>query len=313
MIQTLEPKTEQEWLELRLKDITSTEASVLFGLSPYQTIAELWHRKKNQELTEFIASERMLWGTRLQAAIAEGVALDKNWSIRPMTEYMRDDELRIGSSFDYSIEGFYTAEKPNEITPAKGLLEIKNVDALQYRENWAGDGDDLEAPAHIEIQVQHQLLVSGRKSAFIAALIGGNQVKIIKRVADPDVMNQIKTKAKEFWSSIDANEQPEYDFAKDAELIKHIYSYASPGKTIDAYGEINELVAQYKEVSGQEKRINEVKDAIKAQLLMLVGDAEKVKGSGFSISAGMIGPTHVEYDRAGYRNFKISFSKAKRE
>jgi putative phage-type endonuclease len=313
MIQTLEPKTEQEWLELRLKDITSTEASALFGLSPYQTIAELWHRKKNQELTTFTPNERMLWGTRLQAAIAEGVALDKNWLVRPMREYMRDDELRIGSSFDYSIEGFYTAEKPNEITPTKGLLEIKNVDALQYREKWAGDDDDLEAPPHIEIQVQHQLLVSNRKSAFIAALIGGNQVKIIKRVADQDVMSQIKMKAKEFWQSIDDNKPPEYDFAKDAELIKHIYSFASPGKTIDADGEISSLVAQYKEVSEQEKRIGETKDAIKAMLLTLVGDAEKVKGQGFSISAGMVGPTRIEYDRAGYRNFRVSFSKTKRE
>ena len=310
MIQVLENLTEAEWLAARNLDITSTEVSALFGLSPYQTVLELWHRKHSQNDVEFNQSERMLWGTRLESAIAEGIAQDKKWIIRPMKEYVRDTELRMGSSFDYSIEGFFNSNDPLNPVKTKGLLEIKNVDYIQFKNKWGDPEDeDVEAPPHIELQVQHQLAVSQRTTAFIGVLIGGNTVKVLKRKADKEIIAQIKQKIKEFWASIEANEPPPPEFEKDAAFIAQLYSFAEADKKMEATPEIEELAEKYKIIQAQEKSIAQAKETIKAQLLMAIGDAEKVKGDKFSISAGMIGPAKVEFERKGYRNFKVTWRK----
>lgn len=73
----------QEWLKKRLDDITSTEVSALFGLSPYSTEFELWHRKKSREVVELASNERMVWGSRLESAIAGGIASDQGWEVSP--------------------------------------------------------------------------------------------------------------------------------------------------------------------------------------------------------------------------------------
>ena len=44
-VQTITPSSKQDWLKARTEDITSTEVSALFGISPYTTAFELWHRK----------------------------------------------------------------------------------------------------------------------------------------------------------------------------------------------------------------------------------------------------------------------------
>src|SRR3990167_4888783 len=191
MHQVITPKSKGEWLELRTKDITSTEIGALFGFSPYLTAFELWHRKKEGLVVSIDENERMKWGTRLQDSIANGIAQDNVWKVRRMDEYIRIPSLKIGSSFDFSIE-----------CETNGLLEIKNVDSLAFKDGWLVDGDNIEAPPHIELQGQHQLLVSGRQYAYIGALVGGNTVKLIRRQVDEAIHAKIKTAAADFWKSI---------------------------------------------------------------------------------------------------------------
>ena len=102
-IVTILPKDKQSWLEARLQDITSTEVSALFGISPYLTEFELWYQKKEKTIVELQENERMKWGTLLQDSIAQGIAEEQGWKIRRMDEYIREDELRAGSSFDFCI------------------------------------------------------------------------------------------------------------------------------------------------------------------------------------------------------------------
>lgn len=307
-IETINPSDEKHWLELRKKDVTSTEAAALFGLSPYVTAFELWHRKHDNLDVEFKMNERVQWGSRLQDAIAAGVAEDQGWTIRRMTEYIRDPELRMGASFDFSIETHTVPDWPQE---EKGVLEVKNVDSLAFRDGWIVDGDNVEAPPHIEIQVQIQLALSQRKWNFIGALIGGNRVILIKRIPDQQVIDSIKKRIREFWDSVANHIEPKPDFSKDSDFIAHLYSFAEPGKIFNADERVSKLASAYKQAGVEEKAAKEKKDAAKAEILTIIGDSEKVVGEMFTISAGMIGPCHVEYDREGYRNFKPSWKKVK--
>lgn len=300
------PLNEADWLRMRAFDLTSTDIAALFGCSPYCTAFELWHRKKNQQIVDIDPNERMKWGTRLQDAIAAGIAEEEGWTTRRMNEYIRIPELRLGSSFDHSIELHDEKE-------GFGLLEIKNVDFIQFKQGWLIDDDgSIEAPAHIELQAQHQMLVSGRSYNYIGALVGGNDLKLLPREKNDKIHKAIVAKAEAFWASIEANEPPDPDFARDAEYINSIYNFAEPGKVIDISGnaELEEKLRLYKEHTEASKKATESRDAIKAELLTKIGAAEKVIFSGGSISAGLVGPTLVEaYEKKGYRNFRVNFKK----
>ena len=314
-MEVIQPTDRNHWLSLRTKDLTSTEISALFHISPYMTEFELFHRKKAAEIVELEPNERMKWGTRLESAIALGVAEDNGWEVRPMKEYIRDEKLRIGASFDYSIEGVVdkSALDAEIFSKEKGLLEIKNVDSLAFRDGWIVDDNGTEGPPHIEIQVQTQLMVSERKIAYIGALTGGNKVSLLKRLPDASIHEAIRAKAAEFWKSIEENRPPAPNFERDAKFIAQLFNYADPGKVLmDPPAQMEILIEQYKHLAQVEKEASSGKSALKAEMLMLIGDAEKVKGDGWSISAGVIGPTIIEqYERKGYRDFRVFQKKSK--
>ena len=148
-IHRLLPEDRQHWLALRAQDVTSTEVSALFGLNPYLSAYELWHRKAEQDLGEIAETERMTWGTRLQDAIGKGVAADQGWKVRRMAQYLRDPSARLGASFDFEI-----IAHPD----GPGLLEIKTK--LPHLHLEVLEQDRLP-PEHVA-QVQGQLWVSGR-------------------------------------------------------------------------------------------------------------------------------------------------------
>ena len=286
------PESKAHWLEMRHKNISSTEAPVLYNASPYQTLFEMYHAKRSDDLHLIQENERMVWGNRLQDAIANGVAADKCWVIRPMKEYITLPGYRLGSSFDYMIG------------ESEAILEIKNVDSLVFNNKWTED----EAPAHIELQVQTQMLVSGITKCYICALVGGNRIHIIERDYNPKIGESILKQAQKFWAM---TAPPPIDFERDAKFIKELYSFAEPNKIIEPTERLDQLASEYKILQSSSKELTEKLDGIKAEILSIMQDAEKVKGQGYSINAGMVSESQVSYTRQAYRTFKIFFKKDK--
>lgn len=300
MKQFIKPESKQHWLEMRSEVITSTEISALFGLNKYMSEFELWHSKKNKIITELNDNSRMFWGRSLESAIANAAAAQNNWKIRHIEEFVYDPDLKIGSSFDYEILSNSELE-PNII------LEIKNVSDIIYMKEWTDD----EAPPHIELQVQHQMMLLGCQYAYIAALVGGCELVLIKRARSEIIIDLIKSKVAEFWYSIKNNIEPKVDFERDAQYIFSIYNKAMSDKEIYASDEVNVLVEKYKIVSSEIKKLDEKKDELKAKILMEIKDAEKCKGVNFTISAGMTSEAEYTVKRKAFRNFKITFKKDK--
>lgn len=288
--ESITPESRAHWLQLRRQDITSTEVSALFGCNPYMTAFELWHVKRGMLDPEFKESERMAWGLKLERTIAETLCERQGWhSPTKFDDYMRLPEHRLGSSFDYAV--------------GSAILECKNVDGFVYRNDWTED----QAPPHIEMQVQHQLLVSGADTCHIAALVGGNQLIHLERKADVEVHKQILIKVRDFWA---AENPPPADLERDVDTIGRLCSFAQPGATFECDGgPLHELVQDYLSAKEQAKQATKQVDQLKAQILMRVGEAEKVKGPGWTISAALVGPAEISYTRKGYRNFRVMVKK----
>jgi len=296
------------WLAARAKRINSTETPMIFGISPYGTAFSLFHHKAAGTYEAIDENDRMKWGKRLEPAIAAGVAEDEGLVIRPVTEYLADDDRRLGSSFD-----FFVLDADGEPTE---ILEVKNVDSLAYRDGWlvSEDGEHVEAPPHIEMQVQHQLLIARAfyptiARARIVACIGGNSTRIVTREPDPVVHAAIEAKVAEFWARVDANDPPAPNWAEDADLIAQLASRKTePPFDASNDQEIEALVSQYRDAQKAEADAKERKTEAKAQILHKVGGAVKVIGRGYSIACGITKDSFVEaHTRPGYKQFRLYF------
>jgi putative phage-type endonuclease len=314
-IETIKIESHEQWLKDRSKDITSTEISALYGLSPYLSEFELYHNKKDNVIVRIQPNERMRWGTRLESAIAYGAAEDQGWDISKLNVYMRDTEARIGSSFDFKI---------NSTANGAGIMEIKNVDRLQYMKSWVDDGEgNIEAPEHIELQIQHQMEVSGYEWTALVALVGGNEQKIILRNRDREIGKDIRQRVAAFWEQVKNNTAPSPDYSVDAEfIIKQLRAESEPDLVLESNADLDQLIEQYNFLSASVKSQNALKDSTKAQILERIGKASKVisplgtiscgavKGSaGTLITPDMLG-TYIGA-REGYRSFRFNAKKEK--
>lgn len=293
--------TESAWLAARVLDVTSTEISALFGSSPYMTKAELWYAKQSGLVQDFDANERMVWGTRLQDSIAQGLIEDNDWiGARPMREYMRLPHARMGSSFDWQI-GMASGEH--------AILEIKNVDGLAFKQGWAETDFGLEAPAHIEMQIQHELHVSGLKKLYLGALIGGNRVVLLERNYDPKIGEAMEAAVCDFWNTITLNTPPPFNFEQDAALISSLYSTVTKDKVVAASDRMEQLMREYKAAAAIATEADKAKAAARAELITLAGDAEKILGVGYTASLGMVNKTEYTVKASTYRNVRITEKK----
>lgn len=319
------PQSREEWLDLRHKYVGSTEVSALFGASPYVTAYELFHVKRTDKPTELEMSERMEWGLRLEEAIARSIADVYGVKVRKLNAYAAT-ESGMGASFDYEIIGIKEeVEVEDKVLQGMyrdlgpGILEIKNVDYWVYKNSWVTDDKKLEAPAHIEIQVQAQLHTIERSWAAIGVLVGGNTLKMLIRERDPAVGERLEKAVQTFWRRVRSNKPPEIQLPQDAELISHIYNFAEPGKVLDAQSEseaaveIERLVKEYDDASAFVKAHENRKKAAKAALLGLIGDSERVLcRDGYTISAGVVSAAQIPaYTREAYRNFRVTKKKEK--
>ena len=310
MIEYIETANESAWLLLRSQNVNSTESAALFGLSPYQTELELFHRKRNAEVQSIADNFRMRAGRYLEGSIAQLAANELDCTVKPYKVYARDADARMGSSFDYEIlTGDY----------AGWLMEIKNVDRLVYRDAW----QDNEAPEHIEVQCQHQLEMTERPGIIIAALVGGNELKFIERKRNEKMGAGIRRRIQRFWSDVEANNEPLADFKRDAEFIISLHQSAGDAVYVaDETDHVSMLLHDYHRLKREASDLDALAKAKKAEILDAVGDEfKKIVTAGLTVTCGMTKdtpPTLITEDmigqtyggRKGYRMFTLREKKA---
>lgn len=300
MIELLKFKSEAEWLEARKQDVTSTDVSVMLGLSIYKTKFALWHEKAGNAKIQFEENELMKWGRRLQNTIAAGICEDEGWKGEDLgLVYLRDPISQLGTSLDVKI-----------ITPSmgNGLMEVKNVSEHAFRKNWDRDA----VPIGYELQLQTQLHLCKKKGldigfGVIAALVGGHRKELYFRDYDPEVGEMIEAEAFKFWQSIRDGKEPLKDFKADYKILDMVKT-VTKGAEIDLSenNRIHELCDQYIQAGEDENNAKERKEIAKAEILDIMGDAEKGTLKDFSISASYIDGKSISYYRQPYRYFKIT-------
>lgn len=309
MVREIIPFTTREaWLAARRQDVTSSEVSALFGCNPYLSAYELWHKKAGNIPDDYEENELMRWGLRLEPAIARGVCEDYGYVGKPFTDYIRLPEIRAGSSFDWIIDD------GGETRP----LEIKNVDEQAMRTGWIAvypDEDSpglLEAPLRIEFQLQQEMLCSGYNRITLAALVGGNSIRLIHRDADPGIQTEIIKAIRDFWRSIADNKPPLPDYYRDASVIKRLHPKIQGELAQLTEGDhITRLMRQHAEFAAAEKLAKEDKQAIAAEIAQHLGNLPGAKGPAGSITRFPVAGGPVSYERKPRIDMRITHAKPK--
>jgi putative phage-type endonuclease len=316
--------TQDEWLNLRAADLTSSEVAALFGHSPYTTRLELWLSKRGGQQLGIAETERMFWGNQLEAPIADGLAAMYGLTVEPLKVYMRHPTVeRMGSSFDFRVvacdpdraweQHRETAERIAALLAEHGwgLFEIKNVDSLMAHRTWDRDGDMIEAPLHIELQVQHQLAVSQRGFALIGALTGGNTTILEIRERDDEAVEAIEAGVVEFWRTVDADEQPSPDYERDLAAIRGLYE-PDPDAELEEEQEqaLLGLLPEYDEVGEQIRELEKRKKALQARLFDSLRTVEKAEVGEFRISAKTVNRKGYTVEPRSYRDLRITRRKS---
>lgn len=302
------PDSHNHWLELRSQNVSSTESSALYDLNKYTTHFELYHAKKAGGIRQIEETFRMKAGNVLEPAIAELAAGVLGVKVRPFKDYIYLPESRMGASFDF-------------ITEDGDLMEIKNVDGWIYKQEWTED----TAPDHIEVQVQHCMHVAGISKCYIVALVGGNDLKIIERDYNPKVGAALERKIVKFWQAVEAGNEPDIDWSRDAQFVLEVNSGAG-SPAIEGTDEIRDLAQQYKEHKAAEAAAKSEADAVKAQIFEMIGTADAVVGEDFKLTTSRTKDTEpkiitvteamvgeqitLSKGRKGYRQFKANFKGA---
>lgn len=318
----IHPTSKEHWLEMKHEDVSSTEVAALFELSPYTTAFELYHSKRQETYKSFEDNERMLCGRVLEDPIAKMAADSMGVKVRRLKSYMRHDEVkRMGSSFDYEIVGDLSESalfKKNPHLKGAGLLEVKNVDSLIYRNEWSED----EAPPHIETQVQHEMEVANRDWTIIACLVGGNSLKMILRERNRKVGKALCEAVNDFWADVKSNNEPTPNFERDANFILSMYEVdgKEPYNMSDDI-ELKSLVLSYKTLRDRYNELEKATTAIKAEVIYRIGGAPKIfTKDGLTVNTSMTKntlPTLITEEmvgmeiggRHGYRQFRVTQKK----
>lgn len=282
--------TEEQWLELRKADVTSTGSAALFNCSPYITAYELYHTKASGVEIPFQENDRMHKGLRMEAFAAQEVALEHGVIVEPFNEYVRIPELRAGASYDFRIvelaenwKGEDTELRSMFRAHGKGVLEIKAVHGAIYKDKW----EDGQPPAHYSVQLNHQLAVHGGYAwGALAAFTSVYEHNIICREADPRISKDLLIKIKQFWDDVDAGREPDPDYYRDGAVINALNPEAEGEIDFTQDQEFDDLCSRYQILKDQIKADTSEADAIKAKLHHMIGSGSVGFGRDYKFTAG---------------------------
>lgn len=244
-----------EWLEVRRTGIGSSDVSAIMGLSPYKSQWSIYVAKVDG--VEEPAGEQAMWGRRHEPTIADV------WSERTGI-----DVRRVGIA--RSREHPWMLASCDRITSDGGILEIKNVSEYLEWQWW--DGHEEQVPDHAEIQVTHQMMVTGLRHAYVAGHIGGNRLLERRVDYDPELAAVIHRAEAAFWARV-TERRPPLAEACDADLMTRARRPSGAAIQVDP-AVVTPLVVELAAARAAVKRAEEAELAAKVRLRQIVGDAE---------------------------------------
>ena len=205
-----------QWLEVRKGGIGSSDAAAAVGMNPYKSQLELWMEKTGR--TEANEEEPgmdspLFWGTLLEPYVAVAYQQKTDRRVR-----------KVNAVLQHPTFPFMLANIDREVvgSPDVQILECKTAGEFGSR-LWKGG-----VPEYVQLQVQHQLAVTGKGAADVAVLLCGQHLEIHRIQRDEEVIARLIVLETRFWNHVEADTPPPADGSESAaKALRNLY----PGNT----------------------------------------------------------------------------------
>ena len=213
----------ESWLDVRRRGIGSSDAAAAVGLSPYQSQLELWmHKTGKADLLPPIdpndETSPLYWGTLLEPIVAAHYTKRTGRRVRRVNAVLGHPRIPwMLANIDREVVG----------APDVQILECKTA-GIHGARLWK-DG----VPEYVQLQVMHQLAVTGKQAADVAVLIGGQELQIHRIERNDAMIAQLIALEEQFWGWVQREEQPPADASDSADLALRCLYPQDTGETID--------------------------------------------------------------------------------
>lgn len=261
------PPSGDPFVDRRRSGIGGSDAGAILGISPWSSALAVWEEKRGTA-PPFEASERMLWGTRLEGAVLAHYAETTGRKVkRGGRRFMRHPDIP------------YVVGHPDGLAEDR-LVEAKTAAILGP--DWGEDGSP-DIPAVYFTQVQHYMLLPAiPKVADIPVLVGGREYRHFTVPADKVFQEELLHVEGPFWQSVIDGIPPEPDGSESAgQTLRRMFPRAMPEEVVatpevTTYAELYQLSKA--ELAAAVKEVDRY-----AQLMQrYMGAKERLIGPGFS-------------------------------
>ncbi|KGV24038.1 YqaJ viral recombinase family nuclease [Burkholderia pseudomallei] len=211
-----------DWLAVRRTGIGSSDAAAAVGLNPYMSALELWLDKTGRgeglpRPDPNDATSPVFWGTLLEPLVAAIYTRQTGNKVRKVNAVLRHPNIPwMLANIDREIVGAHDVQ----------ILECKT--AGEYGARLWRDG----VPEYVQVQVQHQLAVTGKTAAHVAVLLCGQALEVHRIERDDALIGQLIELEARFWRYVESDTPPPADGSESADrALRHLYP--GNGETID--------------------------------------------------------------------------------
>lgn len=187
------------WLNIRQGGIGSSDAAAAIGLHPYKSQLELWLEKTGRQpgMTEPDKEAQLTsplhWGQVLEPIVADHYAKHTGYRVQRVNAILQHTEYPwMMANLDREVVGNADVE----------ILECKTA-GIHGASLWK-----YGVPVYVQLQVMHQLAVTGQKAADVAVLLGGHELQIHRVERDDDMIEQMIALERRFWEYVEQDVAP---------------------------------------------------------------------------------------------------------
>ena len=243
---------EEDWHKLREKRIGGSDVGAILGVNPYKSIIDVYIDKT--EGSTFKGNAATHWGHMLEGTVIKEFA-------------NRHSELIIYEAPYSIVDNFFIANLDGVLkdkeTGDYGVLEIKTT-SIWNKKEWEED----TIPQSYYAQVQHYLMLTGYKFAYVAVLIGGQQYKEFKVERSEEDIELIRNKATEFYNENILKLIPPMPDGSDA-YMQYLKKKALEieNNEVKELPEFEEIAIRIKELARQKKLIEDEDKLLREKIL----------------------------------------------
>ena len=268
----------EDWLAVRKQGIGSSDAGAAVGLNPYKSQLELWIEKTGRDATlpkidPQDEESPAYWGNVLEPIVAWHYSKRTGKKVRRINAVLQhpDPELPwMLANIDREVMGADDVQ----------ILECKTA-GINGARLWK-EG----VPEYVQLQVMHQLAVTGKQAADVAVLLGGQHVEIHRIERDEQMIDRLIELERKFWQYVQTDTPPPVDGSASSEAALRCLYPRDNGQSVDFSGNAG-LAATYLELKAVRQSIAE-KDSreslLKQILLQAMGEATRAQFSNGFIS-----------------------------